>query len=253
MLLCRRRLSPALCSALEVHLLLGLPRSAHGRRGWASPLPSREGVGVGWSVFSSRSRSGAPVTRPTVLRSPHKSPSHLTGAQLGGPGGSPWRTSCPSFMRVAAERRGVVVLFVQIGALCSKNSLPDNYLANRSCAGGGCFSCGLVRFLRSTKADRTSSGPRKRREMCLARRASSSLSQDVNCGRARRPGLLRCFDAHPAIALHRDGQRARSRTTAAETSPPATYEARQLPGVSQLPVSQCPDRVRAGQAQRWSP
>jgi len=63
---------------------LDLPRSAHGRRGWAEPLPSREGVGVGWSVFSSRSRSSEPVSRPTASLSPNQSPSNETGAQLGG-------------------------------------------------------------------------------------------------------------------------------------------------------------------------
>jgi hypothetical protein len=83
----RRRVSFALCIALEVHLLYGLPRPAHGRRGWARPLPSREGVGDGWSSFFVRSPSSAPVTRPTVLRSPSKSPSRRTGAQ---PGGARW-------------------------------------------------------------------------------------------------------------------------------------------------------------------
>src|ERR1019366_2018046 len=56
-----------------VHLLYGLPRSAHGRRGWAAPLSSREGVGDGWSC-SLRSRSSAPVTRPTALLIPQQVP-----------------------------------------------------------------------------------------------------------------------------------------------------------------------------------
>jgi hypothetical protein len=50
--------------------------------GWAEPLPSGKGLGKGGLVSSSG--SGEPASRPTVLRSPHKSPSRRTGAQLGG-------------------------------------------------------------------------------------------------------------------------------------------------------------------------
>ena len=51
-----------------------------------------------------RSRSSEPVSRPTARRSPHKSPSHLTGAQLGGARWDAWRTRCPGVG--ATQRRG---------------------------------------------------------------------------------------------------------------------------------------------------
>jgi len=41
---------------------------------------------------------------------------------------------------------GVVVLFVQIGALCSQNPWPDNYLENRSCAGVRAFRADWCAF-----------------------------------------------------------------------------------------------------------
>ena len=50
------------------------------------------------------SRSSEPVSRPTARRSPHKSPSPLTGAQLGGARWDDWRMGC--HLPRAAQCRG---------------------------------------------------------------------------------------------------------------------------------------------------
>jgi hypothetical protein len=70
--------------ALLIHLLLGTPRSRpRAGGGWARPLPSREGVGDGWS--SNAAEAVRRLSRPTAsLDPPTSSPRPAWGTQLGG-------------------------------------------------------------------------------------------------------------------------------------------------------------------------
>ena len=77
-----------------------------GGGGGHGPFP--QGRGWGWVALSCRSPSSAPVTRPTVLRSPSKSPSREGGGAVWGSAvGRPGARSAPRIEvleREAAER-----------------------------------------------------------------------------------------------------------------------------------------------------
>jgi hypothetical protein len=90
--------------ALLIHLLLGTPRSRpRAGGGWARPLPSREGVGDGWS--SNAAEAVRRLSRPTAsLDPPTSSPRPAWGTQLGDRGGTPRRTGCN--LSQASQRRG---------------------------------------------------------------------------------------------------------------------------------------------------
>ena len=62
------------------------------------------GKGLGMGSGIERSRSSAPVSRPTALRSPHKSPSPQHGGLVGGARWVDLRTGCPP--RAAQRGRG---------------------------------------------------------------------------------------------------------------------------------------------------